>query len=202
LKIISQLGNTDVYKMLKDTGAILDGHFKLTSGYHSRYYLQCARLLEHPSVTLRLIESGLMEYDIFFNGTYRKKLDTVISPAIGGILFGYMLALKLDRRMIFTERKDKNMELRRGFEIRPGENVIIAEDVITTGGSVFEVIDICRALKANITAVISIVDRSEDIIFNYPYFSFIKLNIDKYLPDDCPLCRQGMEIQYPGSRKQ
>lgn len=201
MEIIRQLKNIDVYEVLKSTGAVLDGHFKLTSGYHSRYYLQCAKLLEHPNITLKLIDSGIREYDDFFTKSCIDKLTTVISPAIGGILFGYMLAYKIGKRMIFTERKEKTMELRRNFKLGPADNVIIAEDVITTGGSVFEVIDICKSLNASITAIISIVDRSGGIEFGFPYFSFIKLKIDKYLPEECPLCKKGIDIMHPGSRK-
>jgi orotate phosphoribosyltransferase len=120
---------------------------------------------------------------------------------MGGILFGYMLAYKMGAKMIFTERKEKNMELRRSFEIKPGEKVIIAEDVITTGGSVFEVIEICKRNNADIRGIISIVDRSENIKFDYPYFYFIKLKIDKYSPEKCPLCSENKEIYYPGSKK-
>ncbi len=201
MNIVSQLNQIDVYKMLKSTNAILEGHFKLTSGYHSQYYLQCAKLLEHPDLTLKLIEAGLDEYKSFFNKDLINKTDIIVSPAIGGILFGYMLAFKISKKMIFTERKEKIMELRRGFEIKPNENVIIAEDVITTGNSVFEVIEICKKFKANILSIISIVDRSDNVKFEYPFFSFIKFQIEKFLPAECPLCKQGLDIIYPGSRK-
>ena len=94
------------------------------------------------------------------------------------------------------------MELRRGFEIKPGERIFIAEDVITTGGSVFEVIEICKFYGAEIMGIISIVDRSESVYFEYPFNSFIKLQIDKYPPDNCPICKSGLQLYYPGSRKQ
>ncbi len=201
MKIVKQLSQLNVYELLKKTNAVLEGHFQLTSGYHSNYYLQCAQLLEHPDLTSKLIDAGLKEYSSFFNSETLNKLNLIISPAIGGILFGYMLAYKLKKMMIFTERKDQKMELRRGFEIKNGENVIIAEDVITTGGSVFEVINICNNFNANILGIISIVDRSDNIDFGLPYFSFIKLKIDKFLPENCPLCKKGIEVIYPGSRK-
>jgi orotate phosphoribosyltransferase len=201
LEIISQLEKINVFEVLKKTGAVMEGHFKLTSGFHSKYYLQCAKLLEHPDITMELIDYALAENGCFFDDSTINKLDTIVSPAMGGMLFGYMLAYKLKKRMIFTERKEKIMELRRGFELKPNENVIIAEDVITTGGSVFEVMDICKSFNANIIAIISIVDRSEDTRFEYPYFSFIKLNIDKYPLEICPLCKEGIDVVYHGSRK-
>jgi orotate phosphoribosyltransferase len=198
MEIIKQIENVDMTRILKNTGSIMEGHFKLTSGFHSKYYLQCARLLQYPAVVYGIIGDALKE---FGNEINNENIQTVISPAIGGILFGYMLAFKLNTKMIFTERKNESMELRRGFEINPGEKVIIAEDVITTGGSVFEVIEICKKLRADIKGIISIVDRSEDIKFEYPFYSLIKLKIEKYAPDNCPLCAKNLPIDYPGSRK-
>jgi len=198
MEIIRQVKNIDMVKILKNTGSIMEGHFKLTSGFHSKYYMQCARLLQYPAVVYGIIGDALQE---FGNEINSENIQTVISPAIGGILFGYMLAFKLNTKMIFTERKSDQMELRRGFEINAGEKVIIAEDVITTGGSVFEVIEICKKFKADIKGIISIVDRSEDLKFEYPFYSLIKLKIEKYPPDNCPLCKQNLAIDYPGSRK-
>ena len=198
MEIIRQVANIDMVKILKNTGSIMQGHFKLTSGFHSKYYVQCARLLQYPVVVYGIIGDALKE---FGNEINSENIQTVISPAMGGILFGYMLAFKLNTKMIFTERKNDQMEVRRGFEISAGEKVIIAEDVITTGGSVFEVIEICKKFKADIKGIISIIDRSEGLKFEYPFYSFIKLKIDKYPPENCPLCKQDLAIDYPGSRK-
>jgi len=198
LKIINQVEGLDVYSMLKDTGSIMEGHFKLTSGYHSNYYLQCARLLQYPDTALKLARRAL---DIVKKDIDTGSIDAVVSPAIGGILWGYMLAYASGCRMIFTERKTDRMELRRGFEMDPGSKVIIAEDVITTGGSVKEVIEICRENKADVKAVISIVDRSEKPEFEYPYYYLIKLEIEKYEPSACKLCRENQPLVYPGSKK-
>jgi len=198
MEIIRQVANIDMVKILKNTGSIMQGHFKLTSGFHSKYYVQCARLLQYPVVVYQVIGDALKE---FGNEINSENIKTVISPAMGGILFGYMLAFKLNTKMIFTERKNDQMEVRRGFEISAGEKVIIAEDVITTGGSVFEVIEICKKFKADIKGIISIIDRSEDLKFEYPFYSLIKLKIEKYPPDNCPLCKQNLAIDYPGSRK-
>ena len=176
LKIINQVEGLDVYRILKETGSIMEGHFKLTSGYHSNYYLQCARLLQYPDIALKLARRAL---DIIKKDIDTDSIDAVVSPAIGGILWGYTLAYALGCRMIFTERKNEKMELRRGFEINPCSKVIVAEDVITTGGSVKEVIEICRENKAEVKAVISIVDRSAKLEFEYPYYYLIKLEIEK-----------------------
>jgi orotate phosphoribosyltransferase len=198
MEIIRQVENIDMVKILKNTGSVMEGHFKLTSGFHSKYYMQCARLLAYPVVVYGIIGDALKE---FGNEINSENIQTVVSPAIGGILFGYMLAFKLNTKMIFTERKNDLMELRRGFEFSPGEKVIIAEDVITTGGSIFEVIEICKKSKADIKGIICIVDRSENLKFEYPFYSLIKLKIEKYPADNCPLCKQNLAIDYPGSRK-
>lgn len=197
IKVLDQLNKIDVMSILKETGAILEGHFKLSSGLHSGNYLQCAKLLQYPDRTLKLVDAALEQYHSAIN---RDSIDTIISPAIGGLFFGYMLACRLGIKMVFTERKEGLMELRRGFEIEEGEKVLIAEDVITTGGSVSEVIKICEDLKADIKGIICIVDRSGDLDFNYPYYRLIKIDVETFTAAECPLCRQNIEIYYPGSR--
>jgi len=198
LKVIKQSKNIDVMEMLKNSGAVLEGHFKLTSGYHSACYLQCAKLLMHPGLTCRLADEikNMLKESISL-----ETIDMVVSPAMGGILFGYMLAYRMGKDMIFTERKTDKMELRRGFQLNAGQRVVIAEDVITTGGSVKEVIEICKQNKAEVMAVVSIVDRSQGVDFKVPYRFLIQLQIDNFLPQDCPICRQSMPIDTPGSRK-
>lgn len=199
IKVINQIEGMDVFKILNETGAVMEGHFKLTSGNHSRYYLQCAKLLQYPDITYKL---ALKAIDLIQKSVNIKKLNAVVSPAIGGILWGYMLAYIAGCRMIFTERKMEKMELRRGFEIEKGWDVIIAEDVITTGGSVKEVIGICEESGAAVKAVSSIVDRSSGSKeFKYPHYYLIKLHIDIYKPTECSLCRDNLPLIYPGSRK-
>ncbi len=197
IKLVDQLKNKDVLAVLKETGAILEGHFRLSSGLHSGYYLQCAKLLQYPDKTAGLVDAAICQYIGILS---KDSIDVVISPAIGGLLFGYMLACRIEVRMVFTERKEGVMELRRGFEINRGEKVLVAEDVITTGGSVTEVIKICEDLKAEVKGIISIVDRSGNIDFKYPYYHLIKIDIEKFEQDNCPLCKQGLGIYYPGSR--
>jgi len=197
IKIVEQKTETDILQMLKNTNAMMEGHFKLTSGYHSQYYLQCARLLQYPDLTFKLIS----EIPNIIDSKILKNTDTIISPAIGGIQFGYLLAYKLGKKMIFAERKSEKMEIRRGFEIKKGERFIIAEDVITTGGSVKEIIDICNSSGAEVKAVVSIINRSENVDFNVPYYYLVKFDIDKYSPENCPFCKKGIELYYPGSKK-
>ena len=197
IKIVEQKTKTDILQMLKDTNAMMEGHFKLTSGDHSQYYLQCARLLQYPELTFKLIS----EIPEIIDENILKNIDTIISPAIGGIQFGYLLAYKLGKKMIFAERKSEKMEIRRGFEIKKGERFIVAEDVITTGGSVREIIDICNSKGGKVDAVVSIVNRSINVDFGIPYYYLVKFDIDKYSPENCPLCKKGIELYYPGSKK-
>ena len=198
LKIIEQAEGIDVFNIFKESGAIFEGHFKLTSGLHSGVYMQCAKLLEYPDRADKLAKAaaGILSKDIDMG-----KVNTVISPAVGGILWGYMLAFRTGKRMIFTERVDGEMQLRRSFDLREGEKVIIAEDVITTGGSVKEVIKICEDRGAEVAGVISIVDRNSGVDFGYPYYNMLKIDIEIFEPEKCPMCREGQEIVYPGSRK-
>jgi len=198
LKIIEQAEGIDVFNIFKESGAIFEGHFKLTSGLHSGVYMQCAMLLQYPDKADRIAKAaaGILSKDIDI-----EKVNTVISPAVGGILWGYMLAFRLGKKMIFTERADGGMQLRRGFSLEEGEKVIIAEDVITTGGSVKEVIKICEDSGAEVAGIISIVDRNSGVDFGYPYYNMLKINIEIYEPGQCPMCSEGREIVYPGSRK-
>ena len=198
LKIIEQAEGIDVYRIFKESGAIFEGHFKLTSGLHSGIYMQCAKLLEHPEMSdmLASAAAGMLSKNMDI-----KKIETVIAPAMGGILWGYMLAYRIGARMIFTERTDGVMQLRRSFSLSEGEKVIVAEDVVTTGGSVREVIKICEDSGAEVACVMSIADRNSGADFGYPYYNMLKIDIEKYEPGQCPLCREGAGIVYPGSRK-
>ncbi len=198
IKVVDQVSGLDVFKILKETGAVMEGHFRLTSGYHSKYYLQCARLLQHPDITYKLASRAI---SLIGSSVDMNKVSAVVSPAIGGILWGYMLAYIAGCRMIFTERKTKKMELRRGFELKHGWEVIVAEDVVTTGSSVKEVIEICEKRGAAVKAVASIVDRSDSLKFKCLYYYLIKLDIDIYKPSECRLCREDIPIVYPGSKK-
>ncbi|HEX2984071.1 MAG TPA: orotate phosphoribosyltransferase [Ignavibacteriales bacterium] len=177
------------------TEALLSGHFLLTSGRHSDKYFQCAKVLQYPQYT-ELICSVL--YDYFKND----KIDTVIAPAIGGIVVGQELARQLNKRFIFAEREDKSLSLRRGFTIEKGENVLVCEDVVTTGGSVFEVMNIVKENEANVVGVGMIVDRSAGKVnFGVKQACSLRLDVISYDPADCPLCKQNLPLVKPGSRK-
>ena len=189
------LGEKEIYEIFLKTEALLQGHFLLTSGRHSDKYFQCAKVLQYPEYTEKICAKIVDHFSDY-------KIDTVIAPAIGGIVVGQEVARQLNRRSIFAEREDKKLTLRRGFTLEQGENVLVCEDVVTTGGSVFEVIDIVKEHGANVVGVGFIVDRSNGKVdFGYPQFSAMKMEVISYLPEDCKLCKQGVELVKPGSRK-
>ncbi len=178
------------------TNALLNGHFLLTSGRHSSQYFQCALVLQYPEyneLICSLIANHFKDYDI----------DIVISPAIGGIVVGQEVARQLNKKSIFAEREDKSLILRRGFSIEEGKKYLICEDVVTTGGSVFEVMDIVRNNGGIVAGVGYIVDRSNNNVnFGVPQFSTLQLDVVSYQPDECPLCQEGkIPLVKPGSRK-
>ena len=189
------LSESEILEIFKKTGAMLEGHFLLTSGRHSNIYFQCAKVLQYPEFTEKvcsIIAGHFKSYEI----------DTVIAPAIGGIVVGQEVARQLNKRSIFAEREEKNLTLRRGFSLKPGEKVLVCEDVVTTGGSVFEVIDIVKNQGAEVVGVGFIVDRSNgEINFGFPQISAIKMNVVSYTPEECSLCKQGIPAVKPGSKK-
>lgn len=185
----------EIIKILEETGVLLKGHFLLTSGRHSERYLQCAKLFQYPEYS-KMITKELVEK--FRND----EIDVVIGPAIGGIILSYEVARQLNVRNIFAERENGVMTLRRGFEIKEGERILIVEDVVTTGGSVKEVIDLVKQAGGHIVGVGSIVDRSGgNRKFEEELSSVIKFDIETYEPEDCALCKKGIPFMKPGSRK-
>lgn len=188
------LQRDDVLTMFTDSGALLKGHFLLTSGMHSDTYFQCAKVFQYPA------NSDVICAEIADH--YRDTgIDTVVSPAVGGIVFGQDLARHLQVRSIFTERVDGAMTLRRGFEIKAGERILVAEDVTTTGGSVKEVIELVRKMGGQVVGVATVVDRSGGSIdFGVPYHSLFEMEVQNYQPESCPLCKAGNTPVKPGSR--
>ena len=171
------------------------GHFKLSSGLHSEYYLQCALVLADPKIAAKLCRELADKFK-------RKKIDVIIGPAIGGITAAYEVARSLGTRGIFSEREEGKMTLRRGFKLERGEKVLVIEDVTTTGGSAQEVVELAKSLGAKIVGVGAIIDRSGGKAkFSVPFRSLAKLNIKTFQPQDCPLCKAGKPIAKPGSRK-
>jgi orotate phosphoribosyltransferase len=181
-------------QLLKSTGALMEGHFLLTSGNHSDTYIQCALLLSHPHTALAFMED-IAEH---FSGQH---IDTVVAPAVGGIIVAYAVAHLLRTRAIFLEREQGMMTFRRGFQIERGEAVLIVEDVITTGGSVIEVGDAVRAAGGAVKGYASIVNRSSGRFKpDEPYYYSLEMDVPLYKPDTCPLCAQKIPAVKPGSR--
>lgn len=183
--------------IFKETGALLEGHFQLTSGLHSPHYFQCARVLQYPQYAEQLCSVIAARYR-------DQRIDAVVAPALGGIVVGQEVGRQLGVRAMFTERKDGVMQLRRGFELREGERVLVCEDVVTTGGSVHEVIAIVKSLGANVAGVACIVDRSGGKVrFDVDetqYVAVLTMDVVTYQPTECPLCKAGVPVTKPGSR--
>jgi len=184
----------DIRAALEQTQAVRKGHFKLTSGRHSDTYIQCARVLEHPSLTNKLAAEAVARLP---RGL---AVDLVASPAVGGILFGFAVAVALDLPLIFSERVDGAMEFRRAFEVPQGARVLVAEDVVTTGGSVKEVCDLVVQKGGTVVGVVSLIDRGGTPVFSAPFFPLLRLETPSWDPKECALCEHGVELYAPGSR--
>jgi len=199
----------DIKKIYMDADALLEGHFKLSSGNHSQFYLQSAKVLEDPK-TAKLLAEALAK-QIKESGL---AVDTVCAPALGGLIAGFALATALDVRSIFAERVDGKMTIRRGFEIQPGEKVLMCEDIITTGGSAMEAAAVVKELGGEIIGVAALANRGfchregSDIATkpncklpqDIPFFALADFTFEMYAPEDCPLCKDGSEAIKPGSR--
>lgn len=184
-----------VLEILKEAGVLLEGHFLLTSGKHSNKYLQCAKIFQYTKYSEELCRdlAGKFKND---------NVDVVIGPAIGAIQMSYEVSRWLGVKNIFAERENGKMTLRRNFTIEKGQKVLVVEDVITTGGSVKEVIEIVKELGGEIVGVGVIVDRSGGKIdFGSKLESVITMEVESYEPESCPLCQQGVPVVKPGSRK-
>lgn len=189
------MNSDEVVERFRRTGALLEGHFVLTSGLHSTQYLQCALMLQHPSEAEALGRAVAEQFR-------QVGVETVAAPAIGGIIIGWEVARALGVRSLWTEREEGRMTLRRGFTIRPGERVLVVEDVITTGGSTRETCEALRAAGALVVGAASIIDRSggrSDV--GVPRVALATLEVPAYAPAECPLCGQGLPAVKPGSRK-
>ncbi len=185
----------DLLRLFRKTGALLDGHFILRSGLHSRQYFQCALLLEHTQIAEKVcgwLADKLRDFDC----------DTVISPALGGIIVGQEVGRSLGKRHIFVEKEDGKLVLRRGFQIAPNEKFIVVEDVVTRGGRVQETIDIVRAHGATVSAVGVIVDRSGETkpYFGCPFVRLIEMNVENFPADNLPPDLANIPAVKPGSK--
>ena len=188
-----------ILELFRSTGAYLQGHFRLTSGLHSSEYLQSALVLQHPAAAEKL---GRLLAEAIRKIT-PEHIRLVASPALGGLIIGHEVARALGARFIFLERPAGStaMELRRGFTVAPGEIAVVVEDVITTGGTTHDVIDVLRAAGANVVSAGSIIDRSggqADV--SVPRAALVTMRVAAHYPDACPLCLQGIPVVKPGSR--
>lgn len=182
--------------LFRRSGALLEGHFRLTSGLHSPGYLQCALVLQHPEHAA-VLGAALAEQ------ARGLRAATVLSPALGGLIIGHEVARALGARAIFAEREDGVLTLRRGFRLTETERVLVVEDVVTTGGSTRETMQVARAAGAQVVGAASIVDRSGGAgrnALDVPLFSLLEISLPTHDPADCPLCAQRVPVAKPGSR--
>lgn len=189
------LTKEQILGFFQKTQALLEGHFLLTSGRHSNQYFQCAKVLQNPEYA----EKICAELSQYFA---EDKIDKVIAPAMGGIIVGWEVARLMKKQFIFAEREKEKFEVRRGFEIIPGERYLVCEDVVTTGGSVQEVIDLVKANGAEVAGAAYLVDRSNGKVdFGVKQKAAVTLQVISYSSEECPLCKQNVPIVKPGSRK-
>jgi len=189
------LNKEQVLDIFVKSGALMEGHFKLTSGRHSNQYMQCAQILQYPEYT----EELALHIAQKFQGD---NIELVVGPAMGGIIVAYEVARQLNVPGIFTERQEGQMKLRRGFEIKPNQRVLVVEDVVTTGGSVREVIDIVVTAGGKVAGVAVLVDRSNGTVdFGVKQTAVLSMDIESWEPENCPLCKEGKTAAIkPGSR--
>ncbi|OGW75582.1 MAG: orotate phosphoribosyltransferase [Omnitrophica bacterium RBG_13_46_9] len=186
---------SEILDIFKRTGAFLEGHFKLSSGLHSALYLQCAVVLQHPEHAERLCKALAVKFKDM-------RPTAVIAPALGGILVSHEVAGAVHARGLFCERIEGKMALRRGFELGKKDKVIVVEDVVTTGLSTREVIDVVRSYGAHLLGVGCLVDRSKGVLdFGARFERLLTIDIPTFEPENCPLCKENVPIIKPGSRK-
>lgn len=186
----------DVLDIFRSTRALLSGHFELRSGLHSNQFFQCALLLQHPQVAERLCQA--LHANMAAAGAAAPR--TVISPAMGGLFVGHEMGRAFGVRHIFAEKQDNKLVLRRGFKIEPGETCLVAEDVMTRGGRIQETIDIVQSRGGVVTGVALLVDRSAgQVRFSVPVYSLVQMAPVTWAPAECPLCKQGVPVEHPGS---
>ncbi len=185
----------EILDLFREAGAFLEGHFLLTSGLHSPVYIEKFRLLQFP----RYVE--ILAQEIIQRIGNKEAIELVVGPAVGGIVLAYEVARQLGVRMAFTEREEGKMCFRRDFQINEGGKVLIVEDVVTTGGSLQEVVKAVEAEKGDIIGISVLVDRSGGKVhFDYPFFPLLQMEVKTYSAEECPLCRQKIELQKRGSR--
>jgi len=189
------LTDEEILAALTGADAIRDGHFVLTSGRHSGTYVQCARFLEDPALTTQLAKTAVARLSEDLN------IDLVAAPAVGGLIIGFAVAQALGVKFIFSEREGGVMVFRRAFQVPPGARVLVVEDVVTTGGSVGEVIDLVGFAGGTVVGVVSIIDRGGDKKFAAPFWPLLTLEVESWEPEECTLCAEELPLNSPGSRR-
>ena len=188
------MNKDEILNIFLESKALLEGHFKLRSGLHSNRFFQAALLLQYPDKAEKVCAALAKNYK-------DKGVEVVISPAVGGLIVGQEVARALGVRAIFADKENDELVLKRGFKIKPGEKVLVAEDVITRGGRVQQTVDLVRSLGGEVVGIAVIVDRSGgQASFDVPCVSLTELELDTYNPDDCALCKSGLELDTPGSK--
>lgn len=190
---MTDMTEAEVLGSLEQAEAILTGHFKLTSGRHSDRYVQCARVLEDPALVTRLATA-------IAGRVGERRIDLVAAPAVGGIVIGFAVAQALGVKFIFSEREGGAMTFRRGFEVPEGARVLVVEDVVTTGGSVAEVVGLIRAAGGVPVAVAALIDRGGPKAFDVELFPLLRLQVESWEPIECGLCAAEVPLYAPGSR--
>jgi orotate phosphoribosyltransferase len=186
----------EIIEVMERRGAVLRGHFVLSSGRHSDLFVQKFRVLEEPKLAQRFGESIAAQFD--------NEFDVVASPAVGAVVLGFAAALASQARFVFAERAGEDLEFRRGFHIEPHERVLVVEDVITTGGSAKEVVDLVAKAGGNVVGVGALIDRGDPVKppdLGTSLKALIRLDVESWDPDDCPLCAGNEPIEDPGSRR-
>ncbi len=184
----------ELLDLFRRSGALLEGHFRLSSGLHSPGYLQCALVLQHPKHAEALGRA-------IADRTRDLRPSLVLSPALGGVVIGHEVGRALGVRAIFAERQDGALALRRGFVISETDRVLVIEDVLTTGGSTRETMQVAKAAGGHVVGAASVVDRSDGTVrFDVPFASLLEFALPTHEPDQCPLCAQGLPVVKPGSR--
>lgn len=189
------MSESEVEALFRETGVLLEGHFKLTSGRHGSKFLQCSQVMQHPQHAERL---GAALGALFADD----RVSSVIGPAMGGVVLAHVTARVLGARALFAEKEDGRMVLRRGFSVAPGERVLLVEDAISTGGSVMNVVDLMRAAGAEIVGIGCLVDRTAGKLdLGLPLKSLLRVDVPSYAPEECPLCAAGKPVTEPKKAK-
>jgi orotate phosphoribosyltransferase len=192
---MTPLSDDQILGALTEADAIRTGHFVLTSGRHSGTYVQCARFLEDPTLTTSLAQTVVDRLPAGLN------VDLVAAPAVGGLIIGFAVAQALGVKFIFSEREKGDMVFRRSFEVPAGARALVVEDVVTTGGSVGEVVDLVRFAGGEVVGVVSIIDRGGDKKFTAPFWPLLSLDVESWDASACVLCAEGLDVTSPGSRR-